>query len=307
MSKKFVWWLLLLLSVQDIGAQPKGTLRLVFAGDVLLDRGVRQRIRAVGVDRLFAPSIDSLFHSADIVVTNLECPATKIKAPVNKRFIFRAEPEWLAALHRHGITHLNMANNHSVDQGRNALEDTRHNIIKYGMVPVGAGSSMDEASQPTVLATSPRKIVMLTSVQLALENWAYLEDVPCVCQRGIGYLVQQIDSIKRRSPSAFVIVSLHWGVEHTLIPVMQQRVQAHRLIDAGADCLICHHTHTMQSIEVYRGKYIYYSIGNFIFDQHRPINSKACAVQIDISSKNAKVKTIPIYINNCRPVISTIY
>ena len=92
MSKKFVWWLLLLLSVQDIGAQPKGTLRLVFAGDVLLDRGVRQRIRAVGVDCLFAPSIDSLFHSADIVVANLECPATKIKAPVNKRFIFRAEP-----------------------------------------------------------------------------------------------------------------------------------------------------------------------------------------------------------------------
>ena len=90
-------------------------------GDILLDRGVRHVIERQGVDRLFSTAIDSVLQEADVVVGNLECPATKIKAPVMKQYIFRAEPEWLEALHRHGITHLNLANNHAIDQGREGL------------------------------------------------------------------------------------------------------------------------------------------------------------------------------------------
>ena len=84
-------------------------------------------------------------------------------------------------------------------------------------------------------------------------------------------------------------------------PVPQQRQEAHRLIDAGADILVCHHTHTLQTIETYRGRQIYYSIGNFIFDQSRPLNSRACMVRLRITNSHMNVETIPIEIQNCAP------
>ena len=73
------------------------------------------------------------------------------------------------------------------------------------------------------------------------------------------------------------------------------------MIDAGADCIIGHHTHTLQTIETYRGKTIYYSIGNFIFDQNKPINSKAALVKLTISSQSAAVEALPIVIKDCQP------
>ncbi|ETK10350.1 hypothetical protein T231_05435, partial [Tannerella sp. oral taxon BU063 isolate Cell 6/7/9] len=110
---------------------PPDTLRVAFVGDVMLDRGVRQSIERQGVDALFAPEIDSLFRRCGRVVANLECPATGIRRPVHKRFIFRAEPEWLAGLRRHGVTHLNLANNHTMDQGREGLRDTRQQVLRH--------------------------------------------------------------------------------------------------------------------------------------------------------------------------------
>ena len=115
--------------ISCVTALAADTLDIVLTGDILLDRGVRKVIDQHGADHLFSAGIDSVFHSAQVVVGNLECPATKIKAPVFKRFIFRGEPEWLTTLKAHGITHLNMANNHAIDQGRQGLMDTRQNIL----------------------------------------------------------------------------------------------------------------------------------------------------------------------------------
>ena len=154
------------------------TLHVLFTGDILLDRGVRRMIERHGADSLFSQSVDSVLRSAQIVVGNLECPATKIEAPVFKRFIFRGEPEWLDELRRHGFTHLNLANNHSIDQGRQGLMDTRRNITAAGMVPIGAGATMDEAVQPVLLAEEPRHVWIVPSLRLALENYAYLTDLP---------------------------------------------------------------------------------------------------------------------------------
>ena len=278
---------------------------LLFTGDILLDRGVRQAIEHKGADALFTRGIDSLFHSAQVVVGNLECPATKIRKPVQKRFIFRAEPEWLTTLKKHGFTHLNLANNHSIDQGRDGLTDTKSQIRKAGMVPIGAGNNMQEAAQPTLLASTPRKIWLVASLRLDLENFAYLEDRPCASQESMEKLLTRVRKLKQDDPSAIVIVSLHWGAEHTLTPIPRQRLEAHRLIDAGADALICHHTHTLQTIETYQGKPIYYSIGNFIFDQHQPLNSKACMVKLTVTPKAMKAESIPVEIIRCAPHLST--
>jgi len=274
---------------------------VTITGDILLDRGVRKVIEQKGTDAVFSPFVDSVFQSSDIVIGNLECPATKIKEPSFKQFIFRAEPEWLFTLKRHGITHLNLANNHSVDQGRAGLVDTRENVVSAGMIPIGAGRTMEEAARPVLLTSSPRKVYVLASLQLALENFAYLSEKPSVSQEDFDTLVERVRHLRSSEPDSYIIVTLHWGGEHTLQPVTIQRVRAHQLIDAGADALIGHHTHTLQTIEEYKGKPIYYSIGNFIFDQRKPVNTRACMVKLTITKESSHVETIPVEIIKCVP------
>jgi poly-gamma-glutamate synthesis protein (capsule biosynthesis protein) len=279
------------------------TLNVVFTGDILLDRGVRRVIDKHGVDHLFTEGVDSVFRSAQVVVGNLECPATKIQSPVQKLYIFRGEPEWLEALKRHGITHLNLANNHSIDQGREGLMDTRQNIIDAGITAIGAGANMTEAAEPVLLSRTPRNVWLVPSLRLALENYAYLPDKPCVSQEPMDSLLNRVHRLRKADSTAVIIVSLHWGGEHTMHPVNSQRWDARQIIRAGADVLVCHHTHTLQDVEDINGHSVFYSIGNFIFDQSKPENTKACIVRLKITAEMVTTEAIPIEIKNCVPQI----
>ena len=276
---------------------------ITLTGDIMLDRGVRQVVEQKGIDQLFSAEIDSVFRTSDAVVGNLECPATKIHAPVFKQYIFRAEPEWLGDLKRHGVTHLNLANNHSIDQGRIGLMDTRENIIKAGMTPVGAGQNQEEADEPVLLTDSPRSVWLIASLQLALENFSRLPDQPCVGQQTIETLCQRIAQLKQADPKCFIIVSLHWGWENHLEVVPRQRYEARQLIDAGADCLICHHTHTLQPSETCQGKPIFYSLGNFIFDPRNDLNRQGAMVRLTITEQEATAEELPIVIRQCTPYL----
>lgn len=276
---------------------------VTLTGDILLDRGVRQVVEQKGMDQLFSADIDSVFQHSDAVVGNLECPATKIHAPVFKQYVFRAEPEWLSDLKRHGVTHLNLANNHSIDQGRDGLVDTKRNISQAGMSPIGAGQNQEEAAQPILLTEKPRKVWMIASLQLALENFARLLDQPCVSQQSIDALCLRITQLKQEDPDCYIIVSLHWGWENHVEVVPRQRYDAHQLIDAGADCLVCHHTHTRQPMEAYRGKPIFYGLGNFIFDPRRDLNRHGAMVRLTITEQGATAEEIPIVIRQCCPVL----
>ena len=279
------------------------TLNVVFTGDILLDRGVRRVIDKHGVDHLFTEGVDSVFRSAQVVVGNLECPATKIQSPVQKLYIFRGEPEWLETLKRHGITHLNLANNHSIDQGREGLMDTRQNIIDAGITAIGAGANMTEAAEPVLLSRTPRNVWLVPSLRLALENYAYLPDKPCVSQEPMDSLLNRVHRLRKADSTAVIIVSLHWGGEHTMHPVNSQRWDARQIIRAGADVLVCHHTHTLQDVEDINGHSVFYSIGNFIFDQSKPENTKACIVRLKITAEMVTTEAIPIEIKNCVPQI----
>lgn len=265
------------------------TLTIAFTGDILLDRGVRQQIERNGIESIFDARADSVFRCSDMVVGNLECPATTLNTPMMKKFVFRAEPEWLEALRAHGFTHLNVANNHTVDQGRRGLVDTWRNVERYGMAAVGVGNTMAEAAQPVLLAEHPRRVWLIASLQMPLEHFPYLPEAPSVNQESIDSMVVRIRALRAEDSTAVILVSLHWGQEHTLEPTPMQRSAARRLIDAGADVLICHHTHTLQTIEQYRGKSIYYSLGNFIFDQDRDINRRTCVPQVTITRDSVVV------------------
>ena len=142
---------------------------------------------------------------------------------------------------------------------------------------------------------------IVPSMRLALENYAYLPEKPCVSQEPMDSLLERVFRLRQTDSTAVIIVSLHWGGEHTLQPVPRQRHEARQLIQAGADILVCHHTHTLQTIEEFKGHLIYYSIGNFIFDQRKPLNSHACIVRMHIMKDDFQVETIPIDIRNCVP------
>ena len=162
---------------------------------------------------------------------------------------------------------------------------------------------MQEASEPVLLADQPRKVWLVPSLRLALENYAYLTDKPCVSQEPMDSLLSRVYYLRQQDSTAVIIVSLHWGQEHKLQPVLRQRHDAHMLVLAGADVLVCHHTHTLQTVEDYGGHKIYYSVGNFIFDQHKPLNSEACMVRLRVSRDSLEVETIPVEIRHCVPYI----
>ncbi len=318
------------------------TLTILFTGDILLDRGVRYYLEHGGMRRVIPDETADFLRSADVVVGNLECPATTVQAPAFKRYVFRGDPQWLDSLRDYGFTHLNLANNHSVDQGRQGLRDTRLNILKAGLTPVGADSTMKAAATAiTLMKTLPPappcmegsnmplssdiisaervstplhagrgrgeglqgSVYLLASNRLPLESFAYLPDRESVSQEPFDSLLNRVKAIKMADSIAVVIVNLHWGAEHTLRPLPQQRLEAHALIDAGADVIIGHHTHTLQTSETYRGKPIFYCIGNFIFDQQKPLNTEACIVRLRITSEKTMADAIPIRIDHCAPHI----
>ena len=162
---------------------------------------------------------------------------------------------------------------------------------------------MTEAAEPVLLSRTPRNVWLIPSLRLALENYAYLPDKPCVSQEPMDSLLNRIHRLRKADSTAVIIVSLHWGGEHTMHPVNSQRWDARQIIRAGADVLVCHHTHTLQDVEDINGHSVFYSIGNFIFDQSKPENTKACLVRLKITAETVTTEAIPIEIKNCVPQI----
>lgn len=275
-------------------------LSIAFTGDVLLDRGVRQQIQKKGIEPLFE-SVAPLFHSVDATVINLECPVTSVCSPLHKKYIFRAEPIWTEALSQAGITHAAMANNHTMDQGRSGLTDTNQSLLSAGITPIGYGNSSSESCQPVLIKKGKIKVALYNSVTLPLENWVYLESSPGVCQQPIEELKEEIRNFKRQNPESYVVVILHWGVEYQPLPTFTQRKNAHLLIHAGADAIIGHHPHVIQKEEYYEDKPIFYSLGNFVFDQRKPETSQSVIVQLNFTTTECSVKLHPVAINHCKP------
>lgn len=302
LKKQIPLFLLLALVLSGCQCKQEGQVVVCFTGDVLLDRGVRTQIEKRGADYLL-DSVAPVFQSADATVVNLECPVTTRVSPVNKRFIFRADPEWMPALRQAGITHAAMANNHTVDQGYKGLEDTYTHLIANHITPIGYGNSQHEACQPVFIRRNGIEIALFNSVLLPLENWVYLEDEKGVCQATVNTLVEYIQKLKKERPECYIVTMLHWGVEYHAHPTPFQRGDAYRLIDAGTDVVIGHHPHVIQQEEIYKDKPIFYSLGNFVFDQTKPETVQSVIVQITFGPQRFSYKKHRVKIEMCKPVV----
>ncbi len=294
---------LLLLVFLSLTGCSTPTVRICFTGDVLLDRGVRTQIERNGIDSILSGA-KSIFEKADFTVVNLECPAVDDSTPVNKKYIFRADPEWLSNLKAAGVTHCNLANNHSYDQGREALTETYRNLISTGLVPLGYGENHALSCQPVVIEKDGIECAIFTSVTLPLENWMFLPEQPSLCQAGAEELAESIRNYKNSHPKSFIVVFLHWGDEFHQFPHSGQMAEAETLVASGADLIVGHHPHVVQSIQYIDGKPVFYSLGNFVFDQSKPLQNMALALIAEFSEGSEPVIRIyPVKINRCAPSV----
>ena len=277
-------------------------LSIVFTGDVLLDRGVRPYAERTGVQSLFA-GVDSVFRQADAVVINMECPLTDISTPVNKLYIFRADTRWAKDLKAVGITHAALANNHTNDQGRQGLLSTYNHLKDVGIEPLGFGYTKNERLQPVIIRKNGVEVALFNSVTVPLENWYDLDDRPGICQANASILADAIKACRSSHPQAKIIAVLHWGAEFQTTPTMQQRIDAQTLIAAGADAIIRHHPHVIQPLRYIDGKPVFFSLGNFVFDQTPPIANQAVMAQLTFQADSLIATTIPVQIKQCKPVL----
>jgi len=274
-------------------------LKIVFAGDVLLDRGIEPIIRRHGVEYLFR-DVSPFFHDADFTVVNLECPITDINAPLMKKYIFRADDSCAAALRKVGITHCAMANNHIMDQGQLGLADTYQNILAAGLVPIGYGLNDSTRLLPAILQKGDIKVAIFNDCAIRVENYNSPFNSPGIANVPIVKLLPLVSDYHYQHPDTRIVILLHWGVEFSRHPNPSQSIEAAQLFAAGADLIVGHHPHVIQDIDTIHGKTVYYSIGNFVFDQRNPLGRQALMPIITFHKDTIlqEVKAVEI-VGNC--------
>jgi len=269
---------------------------LLFAGDVMLSRTVGARMAAQHDWTLPFQLIRDTLRQADLRYCNLECPVSDRGRNLHHIYSFRADPRVLAGLKFADFNVVSLANNHAYDWGPESLLDSLARLCNAGIRSVGAG--------PTALAAHHPVVVDLHGLRLAFLAYVNIDPREATAganRPGVAWLdlPQVLEDIRLARPLAdLVIVCPHWGVEYALEPAPEQVEMAHRIIDAGADMIVGSHPHVVQPVEIYRGHWIAYSLGNFIFDQHDRPTHRGLLLKATVRGKTiADVAAIPIDIN----------
>ncbi|MEK7647896.1 MAG: AmmeMemoRadiSam system protein B [Patescibacteria group bacterium] len=220
-------------------------------GDMMLDRKVRATFDAKG-DRWPYAKIERFISGSDITVANLETPLTTFKsvAKPNGLLTFTSEPRHAKTLYDLGITMVSLGNNHTHNFGESGLKQTHKYLTEASVDYFG-----DPLNRPVTAIRDVRgqKVGFVAFHQFTGDN-------------GVPALAKMIRELEPKTD--YIVAMPHWGVEYQQNGWhSSQEVIAHAMIDAGADVVIGAHPHVVQPIEVYKGKAIFYSLGNFIFDQ----------------------------------------
>ena len=197
-----------------------------------------------GADYFFQ-NVRSIFGSDDLTIANFEGTLTTLDTREDKLFAFKADPEYTQILSGSSVEAVNMANNHSHDYGDQSYTDTLSALDAAGIVHFG----YDETA-----------VMEVKGVKVGLVGIYELNDHMERAQQ----LKDNIAKVKNEG-AQLVIAVFHWGNEKETVPDENQRQLGHMAIDEGADLVVGHHPHVLQGIEVYNGKNIVYSLGNFCF------------------------------------------
>mgnify|MGYP000465822624 CR=1 FL=1 len=287
---------------KEIDSNP---IKLLFGGDILLDRGVRVEIEKKGIVSLFdslKPIFDEYKSENDFILANLECPLVNQNTPIPKRFSFGAPTHYADSLKNIGFTHLFLANNHTNDHHRKGLSSTFYSLKKNGIIGIGYGETHSESCKPVFIEKENTKIAIFSVVRVPLESWHRMENKPSICQASTTELVEKIKQLRKKEPQIIIIISLHWGTEYKFLPKAEQRKEAYLLTKAGADAIIGHHPHVTQSIEFVNDKPVFYSLGNFVFDQEGELKDRCILTGFEIQSREINsILIYPLQIKNAVP------
>jgi poly-gamma-glutamate capsule biosynthesis protein CapA/YwtB (metallophosphatase superfamily) len=248
------------------------TTRVLFLGDAAPTDAALSKIAEHGYGYPF-DATRSFLNSYDVVVANLEAPITRSQAPwpLPKAYVYKIEPRAVPEIKRSGIDIVTLANNHINDYRRRGIADTLKHLNEGGINHVGAGLSEAEARRGIVVRTPGGRLGILSYMQ-SKYHWRFYTmsfalDTPFRKWSGaarLGYrdLTEDIARLRRRSDAVVVVV--HWGQNYMPIDAVQETL-GRAAIDLGADAVIGHHPHQYQPVELYKGKPIIYSLGNYAF------------------------------------------
>ena len=235
---------------------------ILFAGDILMANKIDEFIKKKGKRYCFR-KIKKDLHNYDFIWANLETPiTTRGKAVKNKAYTFRLLPQNSEILKDIKLDVVSIANNHLLDFGIKGMNDTLYYLRKWRIAYTGAGRNARASRIPAMLHYGTTQIYFLAYCERPPYSFYAKKNKPGTAALVIRNILADIK--KYKSKNSLVFVSLHWGIEKTHYPKKYQKRIARRIIKGGADAIIGHHPHWPQGIEIYKGKPIIYSLGNFI-------------------------------------------
>ena len=245
--------------------------------------------------KYFLQNFREIFAADDLTLVNLEGPLTSSDDKRGDRpFNFRGKTEYVNIMSQAYVDVANVANNHALDFGMDGLKETAGVLDAKGIGVCGFGA----------VYTTEIKGVRITC--LGFTEWDYKE-------------ADITNAIKdARKDCDLLIVSMHWGIEKQYTATTKMKTLAHAAVDAGADLVIGNHPHVAGGVEMYKGKYITYTLGNFCFGGNKNPYDIRCVIfqqefriNMDGSLSDAGINLIPAYVtsnsqtNNFQPVIAT--
>jgi len=250
-----------------------------------------------------------LWKGRDMVYGNLETPITavqlrNVRKPANCgvvtcnddqkayrrlfRLTFWGRPEAVALLKGAGFTVMGTANNHAEDQGPQGLLETLVHLKKGNVGYCGTGATVEDAWAPFVFEKQGVKVALLSVTSL----WNYPPT-----RKGAFYALTEFPKIQTELPAKvrelktkhdFVIVALHYGEEYVHLPEGGERKLMRNLEAAGADAVVGGHPHVLRGIQVINKMVVFYSMGNFLFDNNRDAQVESGVAQFDLVKDGAK-------------------
>lgn len=279
-----------------------GPTSIIFTGDVNLNQPILSNYDSSGLNGVLSSDLQNILKSADILIINNEFSfSTRGEAMAGKEYTFRVPPSYVSILTEMGVDVAGVANNHALDYGKDAYTDTLSTLHSAGISTVGGGNSYNEAAAPAVLNKNGETFAILaTSRVIPSGSWNIDNSTPgMLTTYDPNELIAKIK--KAKASYNHVLVEVHWGKEYADHPEDYQVDFAHKYIDAGADAVIGMHPHVLQGIEFYKGKPIFYSLGNFMFFKN---TNPLAAVKLNISGDSISCHIIPAYANNSKTYLA---
>ncbi|KIL37711.1 hypothetical protein SD71_00500 [Cohnella kolymensis] len=282
--------------------QPAEPVTISFVGDVLPAARVLELMKKNGYDYPFRHA-NTAIQAADIAAGNLESPITdRGTGAENKQYVFRGTKEALTAIKEAGFDFMSLANNHTLDYGWVGLSDTMDALDDIDLLHAGAGSDDRQAFTPAYIEVKGVTVAFVAVTRVVPEvSWKADRAHPGVAETYTP--TRAAATIREADKNAdIVVVMVHWGEERKEQPVKHQTYLARTFVDAGADLVIGSHPHVLQGFEAYKGKWIAYSLGNFVFSTTSTKSAQTGILTAECGKDgNCSMQFQPMFANASQP------